>query len=144
MESIEWAHARTAHPQVFGPFETLGDNQCAADGFEDENSITLGIEGCAIFGTKEEILDLLAAASSAVEAFVLPENPMRNRLEALVKETIDDLETGLQREEAEVFFSENRAVIIVPGEEGLYSGRVITIYSDGNKLAADTGTWGNW
>lgn len=71
MESIEWAHAR-ATPVAYGPYEELADGQCAANDGGSQD-MALAIEGCAIWGTKAELLELLARASKAVDEFVFPD-----------------------------------------------------------------------
>lgn len=75
------------------------------------------------------------------EQYVFPESSMRARLELLAQEAIGELEASLQRDEAEVFYGENRAVIIAPGEEGLYPGVAITVYANGTRLSTVTGNW---
>lgn len=91
----------------------------------------------------EDISDAREKWAEAL-AVVDPDGDRRAKLEESAREIIGDLETEIQRSEAETFYGDHSAVIIVPGEEGLYSGRVITVYPDGTTLTADTGSWGKW
>lgn len=81
---------------------------------------------------------------AAVLEIVDPEKSARNaKLMELAREIVGGLETAIQREEAEIYLStaSASALIVVPGEEGLYPGKVITVHTTGETLTAETGSW---
>lgn len=141
MESIEWAHVPSEAAVLYGPYDLLPDGQCAAeDGGPQDMALAVG--NCAIRGTKADLQGFLEEAAQAVAEFDFPEDPMREALERAVTGIVSNLETQLQREEAQAHYDGQTAIIIVPGEEGLYPGKLITVDIDGSVMEADIGNWG--
>lgn len=86
--------------------------------------------------------DITDARNKWAEALdVVEGQSTRARLEEMASEVIGDLETEIQRSEAEAFYNENAVTIIVPGEEGLYAGQIVTVQANGAKLTTETGNW---
>ena len=67
-QTIEWAGAADAAFALILGDEDAGDGNTPNEGTEDAGYIALVLDGCAIYGTPGELLELLSDAVAQVSA----------------------------------------------------------------------------
>lgn len=73
-QSIEWAHAKDNALRLIQGDEDAGDGNTPCEDEEDNGTIGLVIDGCALYGQPADLLELLSDGIAQVSAHLAGRN----------------------------------------------------------------------
>lgn len=89
-------------------------------------------------GNVSDVVELRIAGDDSAPRIEAPSKALQGRVESI----LEGLRTPIEREEAEVLWSGNQAMILVAGEKHVRKQQLILVSEDGFVMSAKVGNWG--